>query len=91
MSSGSFVSCCDFWKKFPLDFLPFSEETDISVISSAIKIFKNPDCRSDDIKFLQNRDIHIISEFFSRYGEELRFDITKINLLFKSFFFLYLI
>lgn len=77
MSTGSVVSCCDFWKKFSLDFLPFSQEADIQTISSAIKIFKNPDYKHNDIKFFESRDIHIITEFFAHYGEELRFVIIN--------------
>jgi hypothetical protein len=65
-------TCSDIEEKFPLNFIPDYKESDKILILESIKSFKNPLYKSSDVQFYEGRDIRILAEFFSRYGDIIR-------------------
>ena len=68
--------CLNLNKKFCLDFIQDLRTEDKKIIWKAINIFKKTShitgIIGDEISFLEERDLSILLEFFSRYGEEIR-------------------
>jgi hypothetical protein len=69
------TSCSNLESLFPLDFITDLKEADKTLVFESIKNFKNPSHKPSNIQFLEGRDIHILTEFYTRYGETIRFVI----------------
>lgn len=66
-------ACPNFNKRFCLDFIQDLRTEDKKIIWKAIHIFKKTNAViGNEISFLEERDLTILLEFFSRYGEEIR-------------------
>jgi hypothetical protein len=66
------TSCVEFETKFPLDFISDFQQSDEKLLFESIKSFKDPNYKSKDIQFLDGREIRVLAEFYSRYGETIR-------------------
>ncbi len=66
-------ACLNFNKRFCLDFIQDLRTEDKKIIWKAVNIFKKTDqIIGNEINFLEERDLTILLEFFSRYGEDIR-------------------
>lgn len=76
-STGLQISTCEILERFPLDFIPDIKQSDKDLIINSVKAYKNleSDTLTGSFNFLESREIGIISEFFSRYGAEIRYII----------------
>lgn len=74
-SSGLQLSVCKILDTFPLDFIPEIKQTDRDLIISCVKAYKNleKEALPASFNFLNCREISIISEFFARYGPQIRY------------------
>jgi hypothetical protein len=72
------ISVCEILERFPLDFIPDIKQSDKDLIVSSVKAYKNleSDTLTGSFNFLEPREIRIISEFFSRYGPQIRYTIS---------------
>jgi hypothetical protein len=72
--------------RFPLDFIPDIRQSDRDLVINSVKAYKNleKDSLPGSFNFLEPREIGIISEFFSRYGPQIRYDIFLIPPLRQS-------
>ena len=66
------TSCLQFETKFPLSVIPDFKQSDEKLLFESIKSFKDPNYKSKDIQFLEGREIRILAEFYSLYGEAIR-------------------
>lgn len=66
------VTCDNFFDRYPLDFIEAVQDSDKSQIFQSVRHFKNPNYKTNTVRFLDGRDLNIITEFFSRYGELIR-------------------
>lgn len=69
------ISVCEILERFPLDFVPDIKQSDRDLVVSSVKAYKNlqSDNLADSFNFLEPREISIISEFFIRYGSQIRY------------------
>ena len=67
------ISCTEIESKFALDFIPDLGDSDKKLIFESIKCFKDPKYKPQNFQFVDGRDLRILSEFYSRYGEGIRF------------------
>jgi len=78
-------TCFEIEKLCPLDFIHDFKQSDRKLIFDSIKSFKNPLNQSQSVKFYDSRDIHIIAEFYSRYGKTIRY-VYKNFISYLKFF-----
>ena len=64
-------SCCNINPRYPLDFVGDITVEEKKLILLSFKSFKTSD-ENQEVTFLSQRDLFIVTEFFSRYGEILR-------------------
>jgi hypothetical protein len=67
------TSCRQFETKFPLSIIPDFQESDEKLIYESVKSFRDPNYKSTDIQFLEGREIRVLAEFYSLYGEAIRY------------------
>jgi hypothetical protein len=72
--ASSQVSVCEILERFPLEFIPDIKQSDRDLVVSCVKVFKGlaQEALSTRFNFLDPREIGIITEFFSRYGAQIR-------------------
>jgi len=72
-STGSILTCSNIFDRYSLDFLKDITENDKLLILDAIQSFKNSNYKKTAVNFFEGREINILTEFFSRYGEIIRY------------------
>ena len=67
-------SCINIFQRYPLDFIRNITVNDPLLILEAIKSFKDPNYKSTSVNVFDGREINLLTEFFSRYGESIRYN-----------------
>ena len=65
-------TCADFEDQYNLSSITDFEPSDESFIYNAVRCFKDPEYRKSYSSYLEGRDIYMIAEFFSKYGNQVR-------------------
>lgn len=76
-STSQQITVCGILERFPLDFIPDIKQSDRELVLNCVKAYKNleKDTLPGSFNFLDPREISIISEYFARYGPQIRFVI----------------
>ena len=77
------LSTCQILEIFPLDFAPDSSQEDKDLIVNCVKVYKDLNISGQPFNFLELREIFLISEFFTRYGQQIRLAILNFNFYFE--------
>ena len=64
-------ACCIINPRYPLDFIEDITVEEKKLILLSFKSFKTCD-ENQEVTFLSQRDLFIVTEFFSRYEKDLR-------------------
>jgi len=74
ISTSQQIPVCSILEKFPLDFAAEISQSDRDLIISCIRVHKHlsPAEEAFNFNFLEPREIFLITEFFARYGEQIR-------------------
>ena len=65
--------CFKIENQFNLDFIQdYRGDSDEKLLIESIKHFKNTNTKPANIQFLEGREIRMLAEFFTRYGETIR-------------------
>jgi hypothetical protein len=72
-SHSSILSCSNIFQKYSLEFVTDLKDNDKLIILDAIKSFKDINYKKTSVSLFEGREINILSEFFSRYGELIRY------------------
>ena len=72
-SHSSILSCSNIFQKYSLEFVTDLKDNDKLIILDAIKSFKDITYKKTSVSLFEGREINILSEFFSRYGELIRY------------------
>ena len=75
------ATCINIFQRYPLDFIRDITVNDPHLLLESIKSFKNPNYKSTTVNVFEGREINIITEFFSRYGESIRYTYCFLFLL----------
>lgn len=67
------LTCLNIFDKYPIDFISNLTENDRAILIETVKHFKNPNYKSSTVNLFEGREIGFITEFFSRYGESIRY------------------
>ena len=88
----STLTCLNIFEKYPIDFIINLTENDPSIILETVKNFKDPNYKSSTVSLFEGREINFITEFFSRYGESIRYisfnyiiELKKLKIFIVSF------
>jgi len=88
-SHSSILSCSNIFQKYSLEFVTDLKDTDKLIILDSIKSFKDINYKKTSVSLFEGREINILSEFFSRYGELIRYIYILYFIICKYLIFFY--
>jgi hypothetical protein len=88
-SHSSILSCSNIFQKYSLEFVTDLKDNDKLIILDSIKSFKDINYKKTSVSLFEGREINILSEFFSRYGELIRYIYILYFIICKYLIFFY--